>query len=55
MVLDHLFFNTTQSFEQSVAEFYKILLEEQLQVTLQMLEVGICFSLLSPKLTGVVQ
>jgi hypothetical protein len=30
--------------KQSLAEFYTILLEERLQVTLEMLEVGICSS-----------
>jgi tRNA G10 N-methylase Trm11 len=39
------------SFEQSVAEFYTILLEEHLQVALEMLEMGNCFSLWSPKLS----
>jgi hypothetical protein len=43
------------SFEQSVAEFYTILLEEYLQVALETLEVGICSSLWSPKLTTVFQ
>jgi hypothetical protein len=33
------------SFEQSLAEFYAILLEEQLQIVLEILEVGICSSL----------
>jgi hypothetical protein len=36
---------TRTSFEQSIAEFYTILLEEHLQVALEMLEVGICSSL----------
>jgi hypothetical protein len=36
---------TRTSFEQSVAEFYTILLEEHLQVALEMLEVGISSSL----------
>jgi hypothetical protein len=36
---------TRTSFEQSVAEFYTILLEENLQVALEMLEVEICSSL----------
>jgi hypothetical protein len=52
MVLDHLlpsvqpqsFEWTRASFEQSLAEFYAILLEEHLQVALEMLEVGICSS-----------
>jgi hypothetical protein len=53
MVLDHFlpsiqlqsFFEWTHtSFEQSVAEFYTILLEEHLQVTLEILVVGICAS-----------
>jgi hypothetical protein len=34
---------TRTSFEQSLAEFYTIHLEEHLQVALEMLEVGICF------------
>jgi hypothetical protein len=38
---------TCTSFEQSPAEFYTILLEEHLQVALEMLEVGICSSLVS--------
>jgi hypothetical protein len=42
------------NFEQSLAEFYTILCEEH-QVALEMLEVGICSSLKSPKLTTVVQ
>jgi hypothetical protein len=46
---------TPASFEQSLAEFYTTLLEEHLQVALEMLEVGICSSLQSPKLTTVVQ
>jgi hypothetical protein len=33
---------------------YTILLDEHLQVALEMLEVGICSSCLSPKLTTVV-
>jgi hypothetical protein len=33
------------NFEQSVEEFYTILLEEHLQVALEMLELGICSSL----------
>jgi hypothetical protein len=33
------------SFEQSLAEFYIILLEEYLQAVLELLEVGICSSL----------
>jgi hypothetical protein len=49
MVLDHLLPSiqlqaflewTRTSFEQSVAEFYTILLEEHLEVALEMLEVG---------------
>jgi hypothetical protein len=35
---------TLTSFEQTVMEFYTILLEEYLQVALEILEVGICFS-----------
>jgi hypothetical protein len=54
MVLDHLLPSvqsqsflewTSTSFEQSVAEFYTILLEEHFQIALEMLEMGICFSL----------
>jgi hypothetical protein len=54
MVLDHLLASvqpqsfsewTCTSLEQSLEEFYTILLEEHLQVALEMLEVGICFSL----------
>jgi hypothetical protein len=54
MVLDHLLSLIQPqsylewirtSFEQSRAEFYTILLEEHLQVTLEMLEKGICCSL----------
>jgi hypothetical protein len=54
MVLDHFLPSvqpqsflewTRTSFEQSVVEFYTILLEKHLQVTLEMLEVGICSSL----------
>jgi hypothetical protein len=33
---------TCTSFEQSLGDFYAILLEEHLQVALEMLEVGIC-------------
>jgi hypothetical protein len=53
MVLGHLlpsvqqqaFFKwTCTSFEQSLAEFYTILLEKHLQVALGMLEFGICSS-----------
>jgi hypothetical protein len=64
MVLDHLlpsiqpksFFECTPtSFEQSLAEFYTILLEEHLQVALEMLEVGMYSSLQSPKPTRVVK
>jgi hypothetical protein len=36
---------THACFEQSVVEFYTILLEEHLQVALEMFEVGICSSL----------
>jgi hypothetical protein len=57
MVLDHPLPTVQQqslewthtSFEQSVAEFYTILLEEHLQVAFEMLEVGICSSLLASK------
>jgi hypothetical protein len=64
MALDHLLPSTKQhsflewtctGFEQSLAEFFTIFLEEHLQVALEVLEVGICPSLLSPKLTRVVQ
>jgi hypothetical protein len=41
--------STHTSFEQSLAEFYIILLEERLQVALEMLDVGICLSLLVSK------
>jgi hypothetical protein len=52
MELDHLLPSlqpqslewTHTSFEQSLVEFYIILLEEHVQVTLGMLEVGICSS-----------
>jgi hypothetical protein len=63
MVFDHLlppmqmqsFLEWTRtSFEQSLVEFYAILLEEN-QVTLEMLDVEICSPLKSPKLTTVVQ
>jgi hypothetical protein len=64
MVLDHILPSIEQqfllkwtrtSFEQSLVEFYTILLEEQLQVALEMLEVRICFSIWSPKLTRMIQ
>jgi hypothetical protein len=54
MVLDHLFPSvqpqfflecTRTSFEQPLAEFDIILLEEHFQIALEMLEVGVCFSL----------
>jgi hypothetical protein len=35
---------TRTSFEQSVVEFYNILLKKHLQVALEMLEVGIYYS-----------
>jgi hypothetical protein len=63
MVLDHLLPSVEQqsflewthtSFKQSLAEFCTILHEEHFQVALKMLEVGICSSLSSPKLTRVV-
>jgi hypothetical protein len=41
--------------KQSLTEFYTILLEEHLQVAVEMLQVGICSSLQSPKLIRVVQ
>jgi hypothetical protein len=51
-----LWFGWTRiSFEQSLDEFYTILVAEYLQVALKMLEVGIGFSFYSPKLTRVVQ
>jgi hypothetical protein len=46
---------TCTSGEQSLVEFYTIFLEEHLQVALEMLEVGICSSLYTPKVTGMVQ
>jgi hypothetical protein len=46
---------TRTSFEQYLAVFYTTVLEEHLQVALEMLEVGISFSLYSRKLTVVVQ
>jgi hypothetical protein len=63
MMLGHLlpsvrtqsFLEWTPSFERSVAEFYTILLEGRVQVAVEMLEVVICSSLQSPKLTRVVQ
>jgi hypothetical protein len=54
MVLDHLLPSVQLQFilewirtslEPSVAEFYTILCEEPLEVAVEMLEVGICFSL----------
>jgi hypothetical protein len=54
MVLDHLLPSiethafmewTHTSFEQSLPEFCNILLEEHVQVALEMMELGICFSL----------
>jgi hypothetical protein len=54
MVLDHLlplvqphcFLEWTRtSLEQSLTEFYTILLEEHVEVGLKMLDVGICSSL----------
>jgi hypothetical protein len=54
MLLDYLLLSiepksllewTRASFEQSLAEFYTILLEEHLHVALEMLEMGICSSL----------
>jgi hypothetical protein len=54
MVLGHLLLSTElqsflewthTSFEQTLAEFYTILLEEHIQVALEVLEVGICSSL----------
>jgi hypothetical protein len=52
MMLDHVLPSgelqslewTCTSFEQSLAEFYTILLEEHVQVALDMVEVGICSS-----------
>jgi hypothetical protein len=47
-ILLHSFLEWTHtSFEQCVAEFYTVLLEEHLQVALEMSEVGICSSLVS--------
>jgi hypothetical protein len=43
------------SFEQSLAEFYSILLEEHPQVALEMFRVGICSLLKFPELTRVLQ
>jgi hypothetical protein len=54
MVLDHLLLQQScriswnglvQVFEQSLMEFYIILIEEHLEVASEMLEVGICSSL----------
>jgi hypothetical protein len=39
------FLEWTHNFEQSLREFYTILLEEHVQVALEMMEVGICSSL----------
>jgi hypothetical protein len=64
MVLDHVLSSmqlqfflewTYKCLQQSLAEFYTILLQEHLQVTLEMLEVKISSSLWSPKLTRMVQ
>jgi hypothetical protein len=44
-----------KSSEQSLVEFYTILLEERLVVALEILKAGICSSLKSPNLTRVVQ
>jgi hypothetical protein len=41
--------------EQSIAEFHTNLLVEHVQVALEILEVRICSSFYSPKLTRVVQ
>jgi hypothetical protein len=50
------FFDWTRiSFEQSLAEFYTILLEKHLQVALEMFDMKISSSFLSPKLTRMVQ
>jgi hypothetical protein len=46
---------TGTSFEQHLAEFYTIFLEGHLQITLEMLEVGIRFSYSPIKLARVVQ
>jgi hypothetical protein len=43
------------SSEQSLVEFYIILLEGHLQVSLEILEVEICFSLQSPESTIIIQ
>jgi hypothetical protein len=54
MVLDHLLPSiqlqtylewTHTSFEQSLTEYYTIFLDEYLQVTLEILKIGICSSL----------
>jgi hypothetical protein len=63
MVSDHLLPSvqpqslewTHTIFEQSAAEFYTILLGEHLETALEMLVVGICFSLKSPKLSRKIQ
>jgi hypothetical protein len=64
MLLNHIFPSlqprsflewTRTSFDQSLAEFCTILPEHHLQVALEMLAVGICSSLKSPKLTRMVQ
>jgi hypothetical protein len=63
MVLDHLLPSIQPqsflewirtSFEQSLAEFYIILLEER-QAALEMLEVGFCSSVKSGKLIRAIQ
>jgi hypothetical protein len=47
---------THRSFEQqSLAQFYTSLLEEGLEVALEILEMGICSSVWSEKLTRAVQ
>jgi hypothetical protein len=52
MVLDHVLYSvqphfllkwTCTSFEKSLVEFYTILLQEHFEVSLEMLEVGICY------------
>jgi hypothetical protein len=55
-ILPQFFLELTRtSFEQSLAEFYTILLTEYLQVALDMMEVEIRLFLQSPKLTRAVQ
>jgi hypothetical protein len=64
MVLDQLFPSlepqeflqwTLSSFQKSVAELYTIFPQKHLEADVEMLEVGICFTMCSPKLPRVVQ